>query len=122
MLAEECKSVNHPLFPPREFNDSKQLTEAKRDSLFASINKDTRMGFVAEILSAHFITTGMLSRQATGGALPPIFPHITPTGMLYRQANQGSVGRPGHNMASLWTGGLSLTHPHPSPSTPPPPS
>lgn len=46
----------------REFNDSKQLTEAKRDSLFALIKKDERMGFVSEILSAHFISTSMLSR------------------------------------------------------------
>ena len=47
----------------RDFNDSKQLTEAKRDSLFASINADYRMGYVSEVISAHYISTSMLSRS-----------------------------------------------------------
>ena len=46
----------------REFNDSKQLTEAKRDALFAAIKKDSSIGFVTEILSAQLISSSMLSR------------------------------------------------------------
>ncbi|GAX85577.1 hypothetical protein CEUSTIGMA_g12992.t1 [Chlamydomonas eustigma] len=46
----------------KEFNDSKQLTERKRETLFSNIHKDMRMGYVSEILSAQYLSTCMLSR------------------------------------------------------------
>ena len=46
----------------RQFSDSKQLSEAKRDTLFASICSDQDIGFVADILSAQLISSSMLSR------------------------------------------------------------
>ncbi|KAG1672118.1 hypothetical protein FOA52_001705 [Chlamydomonas sp. UWO 241] len=49
----------------KQYDDSKQLTEAKRESLFAAINADDNMGWCTEILSAHYISSLMLSRNRT---------------------------------------------------------
>lgn len=47
----------------KEFNDSKQLTEATREKLFSCILKDQRMGFVVENISAQLISGLMLARS-----------------------------------------------------------
>jgi ribonuclease H2 subunit A len=47
----------------KDFNDSKQLTEAKRDQLFSSILRDERMGFAVENISAQYISGLMLARS-----------------------------------------------------------
>lgn len=48
------------------FADSKALTEEKREALFSVIQGDAGIGFCAELLSAHHISTQMLARWVAG--------------------------------------------------------
>lgn len=48
---------------PNDFNDSKQLTEAQRDSLFAKILATPSMGFAIRVLHASEISRNMLRPQ-----------------------------------------------------------
>lgn len=48
----------------RSFADSKTLTEAKREALYAEIVRDLNMGFAADALSAKELSAKMLSRHA----------------------------------------------------------
>ncbi|KAL6753144.1 ribonuclease H-like domain-containing protein [Haematococcus lacustris] len=47
----------------RAFADSKTLSAEKRDSLYEAILQESELGFCAEILSAAFISSNMLSRS-----------------------------------------------------------
>lgn len=49
----------------RNYDDSKQLTEAKRDALFAAIGSDDKVGYTAQLISAAHISSLMLARNRT---------------------------------------------------------
>lgn len=48
---------------PSDFNDSKQLTEPQRESLFERILETSEMGFAARVLPASEISRNMLRRE-----------------------------------------------------------
>ena len=54
-LTEDRAAHDRALTQLRE-DQRKQLTEAKRDTLFAKVQADAQLGYAAEILSAHFIS------------------------------------------------------------------
>lgn len=51
----------------RAFADSKTLTEEKRERLFEQIQQDHSLGYLADALSAQFISAKMLSREKVRG-------------------------------------------------------
>lgn len=46
----------------RAYADSKTLTEAQRESLFAAIQLDEQLAYSADVLGASFISSQMLGR------------------------------------------------------------
>lgn len=52
--------------PPRAYADSKTLTEAQREGLFAQVTADTSLAYRHDVLGAPFISAQMLGRCARG--------------------------------------------------------
>eukprot|EP00798_Chlamydomonas_sp_ICE-L_P014231 gene14231-20203_t len=94
----------------RSFADSKTLTAHKRDELFDGkngIESDDKLGYVAEILSAKFITEHMLAREKTSlniiamNSTIKIIQTVLDMGVVLSAVYIDTVGDPERYAASL---------------------